>query len=29
MAGDPDEMREIFLKMYAQPYQSKLDLNVD
>ena len=26
MAGDPAELRSIFLKMYAQPYQSKLDL---
>ena len=26
MAGDPAELRSIFLNMYARPYQSKLDL---
>ena len=26
MAGEPSELRSIFLKMYAQPYKSQLDL---
>lgn len=29
MAGDPFELRSIFLHMYAQPFQSKLDLRKD
>ena len=29
MAGEPGEMKSIFLNMYAQPYKSKLELKKD
>ncbi len=29
MAGDPVELKSIFLEMYARPYQNKIEMNIN